>query len=150
ITLVPVSSNTVNGVTSVVFRELAASKPDMACVRLTLSAEKMKSGVVKTTRKLEVPIMRIIPAGAVSADGRVAAPEVSHVETDIRTRFHHPLSTATERADSLRMGNHADCSGNAAANAGVNAQNNVANNYRDVGANFQIPYADVNYVWPSA
>lgn len=150
LTLVPVSSSTDRGVVTLVFRELSAVKPLMACVRLTISAEEMKSGVMKITRKLEVPIMEIIPAGSVNADGRTAAPAVSHIETDIRTRLHHPLSTATERADSLRMGSHLDCGGAAAPNTILGAGGATAFTFRDTASTNQIPYGDVNFVWPSA
>lgn len=150
LTLIPISSNQSGNVTQVVYRELSTSKSDMACVRITLTWEKMKSGVIKTTRKLEVPIMKIIPAGAVSADGRTAAPEVSHYETDIRTRFHSPFSTLTERADSYRMATHIDMSGNATVNGGVAPNVVTANIYRDIAVANQVPYADLNYVWPSA
>lgn len=150
ITLVPVSSQSRNGVTEVIFRELSATKSLAACVVLTLSAETLKSGVIKTSRKLEVPIMEIIPSGAVNADGRTASPKVSHIETDVRTRFHHPRCTATERADSYRMASHVDISGSATANACVVTATTAADTFRDVASTFQVPYGDVNYVWPSA
>lgn len=150
ITLVPVSSQSRNGVTEVIFRELSTVKPLAACVTLTLSAEVLKSGVIKTSRKLEVPIMEIIPAGAVSADGRTAAPKVSHIETDVRTRFHHPRSISTERADSYRMATHLDMSGHATANTGVSPSPVTAYLYRDITSAHQVPYGDINYVWPSA
>lgn len=150
ITLVPVSSSTEGGVTEIVFRELSQVKPILACVRVTLLAEVLKSGVTKVTRKLEVPILEIIPAGAVNSDGRVASPAVSHVETDIRTRFHHPLSNATERADSMRMGSHLDCSGHATVNTYLGPGAPTANIFRDVLPGYQVPYSDINLVWPSA
>lgn len=150
ITLVPVSSQSEKGVMVLAFRELSAIKPVDACIRLTFYAEKMKSGVTKVTRKLEVPIMEIIPAGAVNSDGRVAAPAVSHVETDIRVRFHSPRCTPTERADSLRMANHVDCYGGSTVNTMVSPATTTAFSYRDAAVASQALYADVNFVWPSA
>lgn len=150
ITLVPVSSMTEKGVTTLIFRELAAAKPLQACVTVTLTAETLKSGVVKTTRKLEVPIMEIIPAGSVNADGRTAAPKVSHIETDIRTRFHHPRCTATERADSYRMALNVDGYGGATANTTNSPHSVTAYLFRDIASGSQVPYGDIQYVWPSA
>jgi hypothetical protein len=150
ITLVPVSSSSEKNVTTVLFRELNNSKPLMACVQVTLSAETMKSGVIKATRKLEVPIMEIIPLNAVNADGRVAAPRVSHIETDIRTRFHSPYSTPTERADSFRMASHVDCYGGVGVNTLVNPASVTAFSFRDIDSVSQVPFADINFVWPSA
>lgn len=149
LTLIPVSSYSQDGVLSASFRELSTTKPLAACVRLTLEAELLKSGVMKVTRKLEVPVMEIIPNGAVNADGRTAAPAVSHVETDIRTRYHHPRSTATERADSLKMATHVDA-GAGGPGQGLGITGAVAYAWRDVASNYQIPYGDINYVWPSA
>jgi hypothetical protein len=94
--------------------------------------------------------MEIIPLDAVNADGRVAAPRVSHVETDIRTRFHSPYSTPTERADSLRMANHVDSYGGSSANTHIDPATVTAYTYRDIEATRQVPYADINFVWPSA
>lgn len=150
LTLVPVSSLAQNGVMTITFRELSATKPEMACVRVTITAEKMKSGVMKITRKLEVPVMAIIPANAVNADGRTAAPQVDHVETDIRVRFHSPYSNATERADSLRLANHLDIGATSSAGSFINPAQATAFVYRDGAAANQLPYGDVNYVWPSA
>lgn len=150
LTLVPVSSKSENGITEVFFRELSTTKSEMACVRLTLMVEQLKSGVKKITRKLEVPIMAIIPAGSVNSDGRTATPAVDHIETDIRVRYHHPLSNATERADSLKMGTYIDCSGHATPGTIRSPASAIANEYRDTPAAFQVPYGDINYVWPSA
>lgn len=151
LTLVPVSSySSGEGKLTASFRELSTTKPLAACVRLTVEVESMKSGVMKVTRKLEVPVMEIIPAGAVNADGRTAAPAVSHVETDIRTRYHHPRSTATERADSLKMATHVDVGASSGAGGGLGVTSTTAFAWRDVTASFQIPYGDINYVWPSA
>lgn len=150
IILVPVSSNAEKGILEISFRELSVTKPEMACVRLTISVEQLKSGVKKITRKLEVPIMAIIPAGSVNSDGRTAAPAVDHVETDIRIRYHHPNSNATERADSLKMGNYIDCSGHVTPATMMSPAVGTANTFRDVAAAFQMVYGDVNFVWPSA
>lgn len=151
IVLIPVSSGGIgDGKSAVVFRELSPTKPDDACVRLTLESELLKSGIRKITRTVEVPIMEIIPANAVNSDGRVAAPLVSHVEKDVRIRFHHPRCTATERADSLRIANHIDAYGGSTAGGGTFAGSSTPYIYRDVVAAQQTLYGDVNYVWPSA
>lgn len=150
VTLVPVSSGVENGAMVLVFRELSTTKPEMACIKLTLTVETLKSGVKKITRKLEVPVMAIIPAGSVNADGRTAAPAVDHVETDIRVRYHHPMSNASERADSLRMGNYIDSSGHVTAGNTMAPSAAAASTYRDVISAYQIVYGDVNFVWPSA
>lgn len=150
LTLVPVSSITEGQAVSTVWRELSTTKSEQACVRLTQTVERMKSGVTKVTRKLEVPVMEIIPAGSVNSDGRTAAPAVSHVETDIRTRFHHPLSNATERADSLKMGTNLDASGHVTAATGLSPTVVTANAWRDAASAYQLVYGDVNFVWPTA
>lgn len=147
VTLVPVSDSTDKGVRTLIYRELSTSKPVLACITLTLAVEKFKSGVLKLTRKLEVPVMKIIPAGAVNADGRVAAPDVSHVDTDIRVRLHSPLTTATERADSLKMANYVDCSGHATAGSFLSPASTTANTYRDASSAYRFVYGDVNLVW---
>lgn len=150
ITLVPVSGTYEKGIQSIVYRELSTTKPEGACIRLTLTSEEMKSGVKKLTRKLEVPIMAIIPAGSVNSDGRTAAPAVDHVETDIRVRYHHPNSTATERADSLRLGSHIDIGATTTAGGGVGPASTTPYAFRDIPSANQVPYGDINYVWPNA
>lgn len=150
VTLVPVSSLSENGKTTVVFRELSTSKPDAALITMTLSTEVLKTGVRKNTRTLMVPVMEIIPSGAVNSDGRTAAPKVSHYETDVRTRYHSPRSNPTERADSLRMANHVDVGAAATAAQGSAPWGSTANSYRDLTSTYQAPYADIYSVWPSA
>lgn len=150
VTLVPVSSLNENGKTIVRYRELNASKSLDACIRMSLETETLKSGVVRNVRKLEIPVMEIIPAGAVNSDGRVAAPKVSHVETDIRTRLHSPRSTPTERANSLKMGCHIDAGAGSTAGQSASPASATAYYWRDIGSYYVAPYADINYVFPSA
>jgi len=150
VTLVPVSSLNEGGKTVVRYRELNSSKSLDACVRMSLESETLKSGVVRNVRKLEVPVMEIIPSGAVNSNGYVATPKVSHVETDIRTRLHSPRSTPAERANSLKMGCHIDTGAGATAGLAIGATTPTAYVWRDVGVGNVAPYADVNYVFPSA
>lgn len=150
VTLVPVSSLNEGGKVTVRYRELNASKSLDACIRMSLESETLKSGVVRNVRKLEVPVMEIIPAGAVNSDGYVATPKVSHVETDIRTRLHSPRSTPTERANSLKMGCHIDAGANSTAGSALSVASPTAYVWRDAGASSTVPYADIQYVFPSA
>lgn len=150
VTLVPVSSLNENGKTVVRYRELNASKSLDACIRMSLESETLKSGVVRNVRKLEIPVMEIIPSGAVNSNGYVASPKVSHVETDIRTRLHSPRSTATERANSLKVGCHIDIGAGSTAGQGANAYSATASVWRDLPSSYPVPYADINYVYPSA
>lgn len=150
VTLVPISSLYENGKTIVRYRELNSSKSLDACVRLSLESETLKSGVVRNVRKLEVPVMEIIPSGAVNSNGYVASPKVSHVETDIRTRLHSPRSTPAERANSMKLGCHVDTGAGATAGQALSSGSPTANTWRDAASSYVVPYADINYVYPSA
>lgn len=151
VTLVPVSSLYEKGKVIVRYRELNSAKSLDACIRLTLESETLNSGVVRNVRKLEIPVMEIIPPGAVNSNGYVATSKVSHVETDIRTRLHSPRSTPTERANSLKAGTHVDIGAGSAVGAAVLGITGApANAWRDAANTYAVPYADINYVWPSA
>lgn len=77
-----------------------------AQVRLTITHETLKSGVVRVERKLEVPVMEVV-TGA-NAQGYSAAPKVAYIDTDLRVMYHHPRSTVAGRRLIRQMGNNLD------------------------------------------
>lgn len=96
-TLVPVTDTP-----NPVYRGNDASVPLDGQPKLTLTAEKVKSGAYKLTAKLEVPVMETLGASGTSA-GYVAPPKVAYVTTCILTMFADGRSTIADRANSLKM-----------------------------------------------
>ncbi len=94
-TLVPVSVAKQGSVIEAVYREQIASLPTDAQVSLTLRLEKLKSGVTKVVRTVQVPVMESISGQ--NAAGYTASPKVAYVDTDVRSWFVHPRSTAAGR-----------------------------------------------------
>lgn len=71
-------------------------------MRLFVSAEQVKSGAIKVTAKLEVPVMETLGASGSSA-GYVAPPKVAYVDTNIFTKFVDGRSTLADRANGLKI-----------------------------------------------
>lgn len=85
------------------WRTAIAGVPFDGQMRLTCSAETVKSGDRKYTVKLEVPVMETLGASGTSA-GYVAPPKVAYVNTFIGTMFAASRSTRQDRANLLKLG----------------------------------------------
>lgn len=95
-TLVPVSV-TRKGSDEVVaeYREQLTSLPLAAQVRLTQSLQRLKSGVIKVTNRVVVPVMESVSGN--NSAGYTAAPKVAYECTVITTGLYSERSTIAER-----------------------------------------------------
>lgn len=84
------------------WRASASGIPLAGQPRLSASVEEVKSGAVKVTAKLEVPVMETLGASGTSA-GYVAPPAVAYTNTAIVTAFVDQRSTVADRANLLKM-----------------------------------------------
>lgn len=96
-TLIPVSSSD----TSAEWRGNNPLIPLIGQIRLSVLVEKVKVGH-RVVMKTEVPVMETLGASGTSA-GYVAPPKVAYVITVITTMFVDPRSTATDRANALKI-----------------------------------------------
>lgn len=85
-----------------IWRSAVSTAPIEGQVRLTATTVQLKSGVFKTTAKLEVPVMETLGASG-SSVGYVAPPKVAYVTTAIFTMFADKRSTAQDRANAFRL-----------------------------------------------
>lgn len=85
-----------------VWRAAVANVPLDGQIKMALSDETLKSGAVKMTMKLEVPVLETLGASGTSA-GYVAPPKVAYVTTAIFTMFSDRRSTTQDRANALKM-----------------------------------------------
>lgn len=88
------------------WREDKAGVPVYAQVRLTMKLERLKSGVYRLERRLEVPVQEVV-TGANSA-GYSATPKVAFVNTDIRVNLFHERSDSVNRRLIRQMGINID------------------------------------------
>lgn len=96
-TLVPISDDPPT------YRASVAGVPLNGQPRLTLmDPEVQKSGDLKITAKLELPVMETLGASGTSA-GYVAPPKVAYVNTAIFTVFASSRSTNADRANLFKM-----------------------------------------------
>ncbi len=96
-TLVPISDDPPT------YRAAVAGVPLAGQPRLTvMDPETQKSGDLKITAKLELPVMETLGASGTSA-GYVAPPKVAYVNTAIVTMFASSRSTNEDRANLLKM-----------------------------------------------
>lgn len=106
-TFVPVSvSREGVGKVKAEWRETGLAVPTIAQPRLTVTLERLKSGVYRVTRLLEVPVMESV-AGQ-NAAGYTAAPKVAHVLTDQNIGLFHERSDAAGRRLVRQMGVNLD------------------------------------------
>lgn len=94
-TLVPVSVVREGDTVVAEYREALAALPVEAQVRLTISAQKLKSGVVRTSTSMVVPVMESIAGN--NAAGYTAAPRVAFEDRTDLVSYAHPRSTITSR-----------------------------------------------------
>lgn len=77
------------------YREMLASVPAYAQVRMTLKLATLKSGVLKTELRTVVPVMEAILNQ--NAAGYTAAPKVAYENTVVSTGYFAPRSTIVDR-----------------------------------------------------
>lgn len=94
-TFVPVQVTRKDGVVEAVYREQLTSVPVEACPRVTIRETTMKSGIIRTEMKVEVPVMEAVAGN--NAAGYTAAPKVAYVDSDSIVSYAHPRSTITSR-----------------------------------------------------
>jgi len=94
-TLVTDGVRQVGNVVTAYWKETQSGVPDYAQIRFTLIKETLKSGVVKTTSRLEVPVMESVSGQ--NAQGYTAPPKVANVERCEKVQYSHPRSIETTR-----------------------------------------------------
>jgi len=109
-----------------VWRASVAGVPLAGQPRFTLSMVDSKSGQVKISGKLEVPVMETLGASGTSA-GYVAPPKVAYVTTAIFTMFADGRSTTQDRANCLKMLIGLLQGASSTTNTGVLAQTSAGN-----------------------
>lgn len=106
-TFVPVSVSR-EGATKVraEWRETGLAVPTIAQPRLTITLERLKSGVYRAERRLVVPVMESVSGQ--NAAGYTAAPKVAHELTDIKVGMYHERSDVAGRRLVRQLGINID------------------------------------------
>lgn len=113
-----------------IWRDTISGVPLDGQARLTFSEERTRSGLVKSSVKLEVPVMEELGTAGTQA-GYVAAPKVAHTLTGIFSMFSDPgRATDQNRADCLRMLVGILQGASSTTNTGVLAQSSAANAFK--------------------
>lgn len=94
-TLVAVSVTRDKGKIVAEWREALASVPANAQIRITLTLEKLRSGVFRTEQRVVVPVMETVSGQ--NAAGYTAAPKVAYENTVVTTGFFHERSDVAGR-----------------------------------------------------
>lgn len=94
-TLVPISVAREKDSVVADWSEQLAGLPIEAQVRVKATKTSMKNGIVRTSTRVEVPVMEAI--GAQNAAGYTAAPKVAYIDTVEIVSYAHPRSTITGR-----------------------------------------------------
>ncbi len=94
-TLVAQSVTREKGKVTAEWREGLSGVPVYAQVRLTLTCEKLKSGVYRTEQRVVVPVMETVSGQ--NAAGYTAAPKVAYENTVVTTGFFHERSDIAGR-----------------------------------------------------
>lgn len=94
-TLIPVSVTRVKDKVTALWREAAAGVPVYAQVRVTMTLERLKSGVYRCVNRVEVPIQEVV-TGSNSA-GYSAAPKVAYTNTVETVGLYHERSDVAGR-----------------------------------------------------
>lgn len=90
-----------DGSTVASWAERIATLPDEAQVRFALISRTLKSGVVETRGRLDVPVMEAV--GGANAAGYTAPPKVAYVDSEEVISRKHPRSTSLSRQVALQM-----------------------------------------------
>lgn len=77
------------------YREQIASLPAEAQGRVTVIKTSLKNGIIRTSTRVEIPVMEAI--GAQNAAGYTAAPKVAFIDTCDIVSYASPRSTITGR-----------------------------------------------------
>lgn len=88
------------------WRETGLAVPTVAQPRLTVTLERLPTGVYRGERRLVIPVMESISGQ--NASGYTAAPKVAHELTDVRTSFFHERSDVAGRRLIRQMGTNLD------------------------------------------
>lgn len=96
-----ISSTKEKGKITAFWSEKLASLPDYAQVTLTATAEKLKSGVWKTSVRVAVPVMESVSGQ--NAAGYTAAPKVAYVNTVETVGYFHERSDVAGRRLARQM-----------------------------------------------
>jgi hypothetical protein len=95
-TLVPVSVTRANGKVTAEWREVLASLPTIAQIRVAMTLEKTaRSGVYKAETRVVVPVMESVSGQ--NAAGYTAAPKVAYENTVVLTGWFHERSDVAGR-----------------------------------------------------
>jgi hypothetical protein len=94
-TLIPVSVTKESGKITALLREDLSGVPMNAQVSLTMTLQKLPSGVFKAEERYVIPTMESI--GGQNAAGYTAAPKVAFEDTIVVTGFFHERSTTDSR-----------------------------------------------------
>lgn len=94
-TLSAISVTRDKGKVEALWRENLATVPMMAQIRVQMSVETLKSGVIKAEQRVVVPVMEAILNQ--NAAGYTAAPKVAYENTCITTSYFHPRSDIAGR-----------------------------------------------------
>lgn len=94
-TLIPVSVTKEKNKIIAVWREATVGVPVYAQVRVTMTLERMRSGVYRTECRVEVPVQEVV-TGSNSA-GYSAAPKIAYTNTFVSTGLFHERSDVAGR-----------------------------------------------------
>jgi hypothetical protein len=94
-TFLPSSVTRIAGKVLAEWREAQTGVPVYAQPRISMSLEKLKSGVYKAEQRVVVPVMESI--GSENSAGYTAAPKVAYENTVVTTGFFHERSDVTGR-----------------------------------------------------
>lgn len=94
-TLTPVSVTREKGKVIAEWRETSSTVPLNAQIRVSMTIERLKSGVYKTEQRVAVPVMEA--TSGPNAAGYTAAPKVAYEDTVVTTGWFHERSTVSGR-----------------------------------------------------
>jgi hypothetical protein len=112
------------------WRSAIAGVPVLGQMLLEMGIETLKSGTIKVTRKLSVPVMETLGASGTSA-GYVAPPKVAYTNTDLRIQYVDPRSTIGDRANLLKLATAIDQGASATTATGTLANTAAADAWKN-------------------
>lgn len=112
------------------WRSAIAGVPVYGQVMLEMNIEPLKSGTIKVTRKLSVPVMETLGASGTSA-GYVAPPKVAYTNSDVRIQYVDPRSTTADRANLLKLATAIDQGASSVTATGVLNNTNAGDAWKN-------------------
>lgn len=88
------------------YREVFSGAPANAQPRLSITLERLKSGIYRTERRLVVPVMESVSGQ--NSSGYTAAPKIAHELTDVRIGFYSERSDFAGRRLVRQLGCNID------------------------------------------